>query len=86
MLKPECQQCLRIVADPTRFKIFLFLKKHLSGVTVTRLVELTKLRQPTVTFHLNTMEKYGLIQKSRNGKEVLCKVKQNCQDCPLFSN
>jgi DNA-binding transcriptional ArsR family regulator len=86
MLKLKCQKCFEILSVPARFKIYYYLKDKTSGTTVNRLVKLTKLRQPTVTFHLNALEKQGLISKTRSGKEVLCSIKQNCDLCPLFSN
>lgn len=83
-MKTKCLKCLKAISVPTRFKIFNFLLSSSKGVTVKRLVELTHLRQPTVTFHLNELEKYGLLTKERNGQEVLCSLKQNCEVCPLF--
>jgi len=86
MLKLKCQKCFAIISVPARFKIYYYLKDKPSGATVNDLVELTKLRQPTVTFHLNALKKQNLILKTRNGKEVLCVIKPGCDNCPLFSN
>ena len=84
MLKIKCANCLKAVAVPTRLKIFNFLKDNINGMTVGQCVKLTKLRQPTVTFHVNELEKQGLIRKTKKGKEVICIVNQRCDDCPLF--
>lgn len=85
MLKSKCVSCFQVIAVPTRFKIFIYLRDNDKGVSVNRLVKLTSLKQPTVTFHLNELERKGLVKKERNGKEVFCYLKQNCAACPLFS-
>jgi DNA-binding transcriptional ArsR family regulator len=85
MLKPKCRKCFEVISVPTRFKIFNFLKINVEGVTIKTIVKLTKLRQPTVTFHISEMEKNGLVKKTRSGKEVFCFLKQSCELCPLFS-
>ena len=83
-MKAKCLDCFKVISVSTRFKIFNFLQDNPDGVTVSRLVKLTNLRQPTITFHLNELEKYGLLRKERNGQETLCFLKQNCVVCPLF--
>lgn len=83
-MKIKCFNCFKVISVSTRFKIFNFLKDNPDGVTVNRLVKLTKLKQPTVTFHLNELEKYGLLKKQKHGQEVLCFLKQECTVCPLF--
>lgn len=85
MLKPKCRKCFEVISDPTRFKIFNFLKENKEGAIISSIVNMTKLRQPTVTFHISTMAKSGLVTKNRKGREVLCFLKQPCEQCPLFS-
>ena len=85
MLKLKCQKCFATISVPARFKIYFFLKDKAGGASVKNLVKLTKLRQPTVTFHLKALENQGLISKFRRGKEVLCVIKPGCADCPLNS-
>lgn len=85
MLKTKCVTCFQVIAVPTRFKIFIYLRDNDSGISINKLVKLTSLKQPTVTFHVNELEKRGLLKKKRNGKEVLCFLNQNCESCPLFS-
>lgn len=84
MLDQKCVKCFKAVSEKTRFDILEFIKKARKGVNVTKLVELTKLRQPTVTFHINKLSEVGLITKQRVGREVLCKIKSPlCAGCPL---
>lgn len=84
MLQQRCVKCFKSVSEETRFNILEFLKKAKKGVNIARLVELTKLRQPTVTFHINKMAEVGLVEKKRVGREVICKMKSPlCAGCPL---
>lgn len=84
-MKSKCQKCFEILGVKSRFEIFNFLKDKTDGVTVGNLARITHLRQPTVTFHLNEMEKNGILKKKRIGKEVFCILKLNCVTCPLLS-
>lgn len=47
---------------------------------------MTKLRQPTVTFHVNQLTKLGLVNKEKKGREVYCQLSEGCDpSCVLFS-
>lgn len=83
-MQQKCVKCFKSVSEETRFKILEFIKKAKKGVNISKLVEFTKLRQPTVTFHINNLEKVGLIEKKRVGREVICSMKiPLCVGCPL---
>ncbi|MDD5109749.1 MAG: metalloregulator ArsR/SmtB family transcription factor [Patescibacteria group bacterium] len=83
-MKQKCLGCLQAVAVETRFNIFQYLRKLRGKATVSKLVELTGLRQPTVTFHVNALAEAGLVKKTRVGKNVFCRLQEQCADCPLF--
>lgn len=83
-LTNHCRECFEVLAVPSRFKIFTHLREN-DHLIVSDLVELTRLRQPTVTFHLDQLEKTGLIKREKTGKLVYCHINQKCSDCPLFS-
>lgn len=86
MVKTKCVGCFKVLSIKARYKMFDYLKEHPSKVTVSELVKLTKLRQPTVTFHVNQLSRVGLIKKERNGREVFCILSRGCNDeCMLFS-
>ena len=84
-LTDKCRECFEVLAVPARFKIFTHLKENNSPLIVSKLVELTRLRQPTVTFHLDKLEKAGLIKKEKTGKLVFCHINRKCNDCLLFN-
>jgi DNA-binding transcriptional ArsR family regulator len=83
-MNQKCVKCFKSVSEKTRFDILEFIKKAKKGVNVSKLVEFTKLRQPTVTFHINKLAEVGLIEKKRVGREVICSMKTPlCAGCPL---
>jgi DNA-binding transcriptional ArsR family regulator len=82
-MKIKCVKCFKTVSINSRFKIFEFLKKNKKEVSVSDLVNLTALKQPTVTFHLNKLAQSGLIKKRKAGRMVYCKAIANCPTCPL---
>ncbi|KKS17353.1 MAG: Transcriptional regulator, TrmB [candidate division WWE3 bacterium GW2011_GWC1_41_7] len=55
--------------------------------TVTRLVELVGLTQPTVSYHLKEMKELGLVNNRKSGKEVYYSINELCpihqRDCVL---
>ena len=62
------------VADPTRRQLLeSLLASNLAGgkgeMTVTELVDLTKLGQPTVSKHLKTLREVGLVAVREEGQK-----------------
>lgn len=60
-------------------KIYNYLKKH-NKATVSQLVEVVKLTQPTVSYHLTQMKKTGLLADKKVGKHVFYSVKEGCEN------
>lgn len=58
-------------------KIYKFLKKN-SGGTVSEVVDMIGLTQPTVSYHLKEMKEAGLLKSSKTGKEVHYFVNEGC--------
>ena len=50
---------------------------YLEPITLTKLVELTHLSKSTISNHLNKLEKDGLVEKSKHGKNCLFYFKKN---------
>ena len=63
---------LRALADPTRREIVTRLAR--GAATVGELVECFDLTQPTVSSHLKTLEKCGLISRTRVAQTRPCKL------------
>jgi len=83
-MKENCIFCFQTLSTKARFDIFEHLKKSEEKTTVSSLVKLTNLRQPTVTFHLQELAKRGLVRRYRAGRNVYYQIHKNCRNCPLF--
>ncbi|OGD53319.1 hypothetical protein A3J78_00150 [Candidatus Beckwithbacteria bacterium RBG_13_35_6] len=85
-MKYGCINCFKLLSTKQRFNIFEFLKKRGKlKTTISDLVKLTKLRQPTVTFHVNKLAKKGIVKKLKVGRQVYCQTHKKCDNCPLFA-
>jgi len=73
----HCNHCFSNLAVDSRMKIFLFLKDN-GKKTVSQVVEQTSLSQPTISYHLKTMQEAGLLLKQRAGKEIYYSVNKDC--------
>lgn len=73
----SCGDCFSNLAVSSRMQIFIFLKDH-GEKTVSEIVEQIVLSQPTISYHLKTMETAGLLSKKRAGKEVYYQVNKTC--------
>ncbi len=72
-----CSHCFANLAVDTKMKIFMYLKDN-GQQTVSKIVQQTILSQPTVSYHLKTMEADGLLSKKRMGKKIYYQVNENC--------
>lgn len=86
MINYKCRGCLKLLSVEKRFDIFNYLLSNKEGVKVNDLVELTGLKQPTVTFHVNKLSRRGLVKKIKQGRDVICFLNIRCTDCPFLVN
>ena len=77
MKSVSCSHCFSNLAVSSRMQIFVFLKDG-GQKTVSEIVKQTVLSQPTVSYHLKTMEVDGLLSKKRIGKEIYYQVNKDC--------
>ncbi len=77
--KIKCANCFKSLGVPARIKIYAFLKEH-GETSVSALVYLTDLTQPTVSYHLKEMRMLGLLNARKNGKEVLYRINEDCPE------
>jgi predicted transcriptional regulator len=85
-MKKICRGCYKTLAVKTRFDIYSYLLKSHKDNNINDIVSFAHLRQPTVTFHINELEKAGLIKKQKKGREVIIKVERKCADCVMYEN
>ena len=69
-------------------EIYKFLREH-GKKTVSDVVEVVGLTQPTVSYHLKSMKESGLLLSERAGKEVYYYINEECptsgKSCVLHS-
>lgn len=79
MKTPYCPFAVPQMAEPSRRKIYEYLSSK-GEKTVGEITKKLKLRQPTVSYHLNLMKKDGLVSSHKKGREVYFKVKLVCPE------
>lgn len=85
MSTKSCPQCLKILSDKHRAKIINYLKKNRNS-NVKEINSLFKLSQPTISHHLKTLKKTGILDSKKIGKEVHYSLNKSysCSNCHLF--
>ncbi|MBI3871511.1 MAG: winged helix-turn-helix transcriptional regulator [candidate division Zixibacteria bacterium] len=63
---------LRALADPTRLSIMLMLQNRRR--TVGQVVDFFALSQPTISRHLQTLTRAGLVRRQKQGQRVYYEV------------
>jgi DNA-binding transcriptional ArsR family regulator len=86
-MKNKCPQCFRVLSDKNRAKIINYLKRKRSS-NVKEINSLFRLRQPTISHHLKTLKKLGILKSQKNGKEVFyfLNKKYSCPKCQILKS
>ena len=82
--KKNCPKCLGLIGDKTRAEIIQQLRKKPNKVgDIEANFALT---QPTISYHLKILEKEGILQSKRQGREIYYFLNQKypCKKCFLF--
>jgi DNA-binding transcriptional ArsR family regulator len=82
-LQPKCIHCVQALSAPARYAIYQSLVADGGSMTVGQLVKLTKLRQPTVSFHVHALTESGLVDRKKVGRTVFINANPHCADCPF---
>lgn len=80
----RCPDCLTLLGNNTRTRIIQQLKKKPSKVSD---IEANfSLTQPTISYHLKTLKKLGMVLSQRHGREIyyFLNKKYPCKKCFLF--
>lgn len=75
--KVSCTYCFSTLGVGSRMKIYKFLREK-GPKTVTSVVSVVGLTQPTVSYHLKEMKVAGLLTSKKFGKEVYYAVSEKC--------
>ena len=71
----NCVEFCKALADPTRQKILGMLLEE--EKTVSEIVGAFHLSQPTVSHHLDILNRYGLLSSRKEGKQVFYRTEQD---------
>lgn len=81
-----CVVCFNNLGIDSRMEIYKFLREN-GKKTVSEVVDIVKLTQPTVSYHLKSMREAGILISERVGKEVYYFINEACpsngHDCVL---
>lgn len=64
-----CPDCFKVCGTKSRYKLVCILGKNPEGFTVGELTKQLKLRQPTVTHHLNILRSVEAVDSRDQGRE-----------------
>ncbi|GIW69353.1 MAG: hypothetical protein KatS3mg101_0100 [Patescibacteria group bacterium] len=86
MSEIPCVKCFSTLGVGSRMRIFEYLRKA-GKATVGEIVDVVKLTQPTISYHLKEMKTAGLLENEKFGKEVMYRIRKKCpsrnEDCIL---
>ncbi len=69
----DLKMMMKALAGVARLTIVYYLARQ-DEVTVTTLTDLLRISQPLVSWHLRKLERAGLIQTHRVGRQVYCSL------------
>jgi DNA-binding transcriptional ArsR family regulator len=75
---PVCTKCFNTLGVSSRMRIYRFLRDK-GEETVGAVVNIIKLTQPTVSYHLKEMKESGLLKSRKSGKEVYYSINPDCE-------
>lgn len=81
-----CPECFKAVGDKNRYKLICMLGKSPAGLSVSALTKELKLKQPTVTHHLNTLRSVDAVGSEERGRERIYTLNRNAhcfEECKI---
>ncbi|MBP6913846.1 MAG: winged helix-turn-helix transcriptional regulator [Candidatus Levybacteria bacterium] len=81
-----CPDCFKVVGDKNRYTLVCMLGKTKEGLTVGELTKRIKLRQPTVTHHLNILRSVDAVTSEDRGRERVYRLNRDAhcfEECKI---
>lgn len=81
-----CPECFKVVGVESRYKLVCMLGKKSEGMSVGDLTYNLKLKQPTVTHHLQILHSVGAVHSNKEGRNKIYKLnrKAHCfEECRI---
>jgi ArsR family transcriptional regulator len=69
----ELAKCFHALSDVARLRIVAQLAAH-AELSVSELVEALEVSQPLISWHLRRLEKVGLVEVRREGRQAYCSL------------
>jgi hypothetical protein len=81
-----CPDCFKVVGERSRYNLVCMLGKTQTGMTVGELTGKMRLRQPTITHHLQVLQSVNAVESEPQGRKRLYKLnrKAHCfEECKI---
>jgi len=81
-----CPSCFKVVGERSRYKLVCMLGKESGGMTVGKLTKYLKLKQPTVTHHLQVLRSVDAVKSRKSGREQIYKLNKEAhcfEECKI---
>ncbi|MBX4215836.1 metalloregulator ArsR/SmtB family transcription factor [Candidatus Parcubacteria bacterium] len=81
-----CPDCFKVVGERSRYAMVCMLGKAKGGLTVGEITEKTKLRQPTVTHHLQILHSVKAVEMEPRGRERVYRLRRDAhcfEECKI---
>lgn len=81
-----CPDCFKVVGERSRYNLVCMLGKAAGGMTVSELTKRTKLRQPTVTHHLQVLKSVDAVHRTERGRERVYRLNRGAhcfEECKI---
>lgn len=81
-----CPDCFKVVGDRSRYNLVCMLGKAKNGMTVGELTDQIKLKQPTVTHHLNILRSVNAVESEDRGRERVYRLNREAhcfEECKI---
>ena len=86
-LTSACADCFAGLACQTRIGIINLLQEQdKKKLTVSEIAKHFKLKQPTITHHLQYLKEVGVLDSKKKGREVYYFITEKCKEgeCGIF--
>lgn len=81
-----CPECFKAVGVRNRYKLICMLGKASEGMSVSELTKSLKLKQPTVTHHLQILGSIDAVESEREGRKKIYQLNRNAhcfEECKI---
>lgn len=81
-----CPDCFKVVGERSRYSLVCMLGKKRDGMTVGEITGRLKLRQPTVTHHLQVLRSVDAVESETHGRERIYRLNRDAhcfEECKI---